>query len=164
VTNACFQHHERWNGSGYPMGLKGDAIYEYAQIISIADVYDRLIVGMPHRRPTPVYYAAAILNKAAGEYFNPAIVAKFNQNVVIYPMGKTVRLNNWQSGLILGVDIKNKTTPTVRIISSEDGHGVNQLIELDLLKNPGIFMVDFEDLYSSYTKAYADAHVYHSKW
>ncbi|MDF2572315.1 MAG: hypothetical protein K0R55_3919, partial [Sporomusa sp.] len=36
VVNACFQHHERWDGSGYPMGLKGDTISEYAQIISIA--------------------------------------------------------------------------------------------------------------------------------
>ncbi|WP_425060224.1 hypothetical protein SCACP_08970 [Sporomusa carbonis] len=164
VVNACFQHHERWNGSGYPMGLKGDAISEYAQIIGIADVYDRLIAGVPYRLPTPVYYAVAILNKAAGEYFNPAIVDKFNQNVAIYPMGKIVRLNNRQSGLILGVGIHNKTTPIVRIISSQDGNHINQLVELDLMKNPELFIVDFEELYSGYTQAYVDrAHIYHTK-
>ncbi|SDE88493.1 HD-GYP domain-containing protein [Sporomusa acidovorans] len=156
VVNACFQHHERWNGSGYPMGLAGDTISEYAQIVSIADVYDRLIAGMPHRRPTPVYYAAAILNKAAGEYFNPALVEKFNQNVAIYPMGKTVRLNNRQSGLILGVGVKSVNTPVVRIIASEDGSQVNQLVELDLVKNPGLFIVDFEEIYAGHIQAYAD--------
>jgi len=156
IVNACFQHHERWNGSGYPMGLAGDTISEYAQIISIADVYDRLIAGMPHRRPTPVYYAAAILNKAAGEYFNPEIVDKFNQNVAIYPMGRTVRLNNRQSGLILGVGIKSKNTPVVRIISSEDGTEVNKLVELDLEKNPGLFIVDFEEVYAGHVQAYTE--------
>ena len=156
IINACFQHHERWNGSGYPMGIAGDAICEYAQIISIADVYDRLIAGMPHRRPTPVYYAAAILSKAAGEYFNPEMVDKFNQNVAIYPIGKTVRLNNRQSGLILGVGIKSKNTPVVRIISSEDGSEVNKLVELDLEKNPGLFIVEFEDVYAGHVQAYSE--------
>lgn len=156
VVNACFQHHERWNGSGYPMGIKGDAISEYAQIISIADVYDRLIVGLPHRLPTPVYYAVAILNKAAGEYFNPALVDKFNQNVAVYPMGKAVRLNNQQSGVILGVGIKNKTTPIVRITADQDGRPVNQPVELDLLKNPELFIVDFDDRYFDHVQAYAN--------
>ena len=156
VIKACFEHHERWNGSGYPMGLEGDTISEYAQIISIADVYDRLIAGMPHRLPTPVYYAVAILNKAAGEYFNPAIVDTFNQNVAIYPIGKTVRLNNQEIGVILGVGIKNKTTPVVRITYDRNGNPSNQAIELDLIKNPDLFIVDFEDPYFSYEKAYAD--------
>ncbi|WP_237769571.1 HD-GYP domain-containing protein [Pelosinus fermentans] len=156
VLNACFQHHERWNGSGYPMGLKGNSISEYAQIISIADVYERLIVGMPHRLPTPVYYAAAILSKAAGEYFNPVIVGKFNQSVAIYPIGKTVRLNNQQSGVILGVDLKNKTTPVVRITSSEDGQNIDQIVELDLMKSPELFIVDFEDVTPNYSQVRAD--------
>ncbi len=144
IVNACFQHHERWDGSGYPMGLKGDKISEYAQIISIADVYDRLIAGTPYRRPTPVYYAVAILNKAAGQYFNPAIVEKFNENIAIYPIGTTVRLNNNLIGVIIDVDKNSKTTPIVRIMSGEDSTKVNQLVELDLSKNPELFIVDFE--------------------
>ncbi|MDF2633686.1 MAG: metal dependent phosphohydrolase [Pelosinus sp.] len=163
VLNACFQHHERWNGSGYPMGLKGNAISEYAQIISVADVYERLIVGMPHRLPTPVYYAAAILNKAAGEYFNPVIVDKFNQNVVIYPIGKTVRLNNQQRGVILGVDVRNKTTPIIRITSSQDENDINKILELDLLKTPELFILNFEE-FSSHSQIYADrAYISHIK-
>ena len=154
VLTACFQHHERWNGSGYPMGMKRDEISEYAQIIGIADVYERLIVGMPHRLPTPVYFATAILNKAAGEYFNPAIIEKFNQNIAIYPIGKTVRLSNEQSGTILGVDMKNKNSPVVRIASDQEEN--RQVVELDLLKNPGLFIVDFEELPPSYSQVYAD--------
>ncbi|MBU2700024.1 HD-GYP domain-containing protein (c-di-GMP phosphodiesterase class II) [Sporomusaceae bacterium BoRhaA] len=156
VLSACFQHHERWNGSGYPMGLKGDAISQYAQIISIADVYERLIVGMPHRLPTPVYYVTAILNKAAGEYFNPVIIDKFNQNVAIYPIGKRVRLNNQQCGVILGIDIKDKTTPIVRITSSQDDNDINKIIALDLEKAPGLFIVDFEELPLSYSQSCAE--------
>ncbi|WP_371371813.1 HD-GYP domain-containing protein [Sporomusa aerivorans] len=164
IVNACFQHHERWNGSGYPMGLKGDTISAYAQIISIADAYDRLIAGMPHRRPTPIYYAVAILNKASGEYFNPALVEVFTQNVAIYPLGKTVQLSNRQSGLILGVGVKNRTIPVVRITSSQDTSQMNQLVELDLAKNPGLFVVDFEEIYANYAQAYSDqATIFHPK-
>jgi HD-GYP domain-containing protein (c-di-GMP phosphodiesterase class II) len=155
ILNACFQHHERWNGSGYPMGLKGDSISEYAQIISIADVYDRLVAGMPNRLPTPVYYAVSILNKAAGDYFNPSIVDKFNQHVAIYPMGKTVRLSNKQRGLILGVSMKSKTTPVVRLLSGFEGNHSNQIVELDLKKNPELFILDFEEVYFNYFQAYA---------
>ncbi|VBB06714.1 Hypothetical protein LUCI_1950 [Lucifera butyrica] len=149
VVNACFQHHERWDGSGYPLGIKGGAISEYAQIISIADVYDRLTAGTPYRRPTPVYYAVAILNKAAGQYFNPAIVEKFNENIALYPIGTTVRLNNNQTAVILDVDKNCKTTPIVRIVSGEDRTKVNQLLELDLRKNPQLFIVDFEEITTS---------------
>ncbi|SDM34813.1 HD-GYP domain, c-di-GMP phosphodiesterase class II (or its inactivated variant) [Dendrosporobacter quercicolus] len=162
VINACFQHHERWNGSGYPMGIAGNAISEYAQIIGIADVYDRLIVGLPHRLATPVYYAVAILNKAAGQYFNPAMIEKFNQSIAIYPMGKAVRLNNQQCGVILGVSLKNKNTPVVRIIA--DDHLNRPPLELDLSKNPELFIIDFEERNFSYTQNYADqAYVVHTK-
>lgn len=143
VVNACFQHHERWDGSGYPMGLTGSVISEYAQIIGIADVYDRLTVGTPYRKPTPVYYAVAILNKAAGQYFNPDMVAKFTENIAVYPIGTTVKLNNNQIGVIIDVNKNSKTTPIVRIMSSEDSQMVNQLVELDLKENPEVFIVDF---------------------
>lgn len=143
VVNACFQHHERWDGSGYPMGLEGEVISEYAQIISIADVYDRLTAGTPYRRPTPVYYVVAILNKAAGQYFNPTLVQKFTENIAIYPIGTTVKLNNNQIGVIIDVSKGNKSTPIVRIMSSEDSSKVNQLVELNLTENPDLFIVDF---------------------
>ena len=146
IIDACFQHHERWDGSGYPMGLIGDKISEYAQIISIADVYDRLTAGTPYRRPTPVYYAVAILNKAANKYFNPAIVEKFNENIAIYPIGTMVKLNNNQMGVIVDAQKDSKTTPIVRIMSGEDSTKLNQLLELDLRKNPELFIVEFEEI------------------
>lgn len=144
VINACFQHHERWDGSGYPMGIAGEVIHEYAQIISIADVYDRLITGLPHRKPTPVYYAAAILNKAAGTYFNPEIVAHFTKSIAVYPVGLTVKLDNNQIGVILEMTGPHKTIPVVRILADEDSTQLNQLLELDLTKNPERFILDFE--------------------
>jgi HD-GYP domain-containing protein (c-di-GMP phosphodiesterase class II) len=146
IVNACFQHHERWDGSGYPLRLTGDAISIYAQIISIADVYDRLIAGTPHRRPTPVYYAVAILNKAAGQYFNPHLIEKFNENIVVYPVGTTVKLSSNQIGVVLDAEQANRTTPIIRIVASEDNSKINQLVELDLKKNPELFIVDFENI------------------
>ena len=124
---------------------------------------DKKLLEMKAKRENLRLQAVAILNKAAGEYFNPAIVDKFNQNVAIYPMGKTVRLSNEQTGMILGVGINSKTTPVVRILSSPEGHHINRIVELDLRKNSDLFIVDFEELYSSYAQAYAASYIYQPK-
>jgi len=70
-------HHEWFDGSGYPDGLKGEEIPLGARILAVADVYDALLCDRPHRRAFPATEAAEILDKAAGTQFDPEIVAAF---------------------------------------------------------------------------------------
>ena len=70
-------HHEKWDGSGYPRGLAGEAIPLSARIVAIADVFDALTTRRPYKEPWPVQDALDHIAAQAGKQFDPALVALF---------------------------------------------------------------------------------------
>jgi HD-GYP domain-containing protein (c-di-GMP phosphodiesterase class II) len=70
-------HHEKWDGSGYPRGLKGQEIPLAARIFAVADVFDALCSKRPYKEPLPLDAAMAILEKDTGSHFDPAVMAVF---------------------------------------------------------------------------------------
>jgi len=70
-------HHERWDGKGYPDGLKAEEIPLGARIVAIADVYQALISNRPYRKAFPKKEALKIINEASGKQFDPKIVNIF---------------------------------------------------------------------------------------
>lgn len=84
------QHHEMWNGRGYPLGLIGDEIDINARIFAVADTYDAITSDRVYRAAQSYETAAAELDKFAGEQFDPAVVAAFHR----VPPGDWNRLRN----------------------------------------------------------------------
>jgi len=72
-----YAHHERWDGSGYPRGLKGSEIPLSARIFAVVDVYDALTSDRPYRKAWPREKALAYLQEQAGKQFDPEVVAAF---------------------------------------------------------------------------------------
>ena len=70
-------HHERWNGSGYPQGLKGEEIPLPARIFAVADVYDALTSNRPYRSGWPREKALSYIREQSGNYFDPKVVDIF---------------------------------------------------------------------------------------
>ena len=70
-------HHEKWNGSGYPNELKGEDIPRVGRIVAIADVFDALTSERPYKKAWSVEDAVALLEKEAGEHFDPKLVPLF---------------------------------------------------------------------------------------
>ena len=70
-------HHEKWDGSGYPRGLAGEAIPLSARIVAIADVFDALTTRRPYKEPWPVHEAMDHITAQAGQHFDPALVPLF---------------------------------------------------------------------------------------
>jgi len=70
-------HHERWDGAGYPWGLRGKAIPLAARIFAVADAFDALTNDRPYRRARSVAAAITEIQDAAGSQFDPAVVAAF---------------------------------------------------------------------------------------
>ncbi len=70
-------HHERWDGSGFPNGLQGEAIPLAARIFAVADVWDELCAGHPRRAPWQPAQVQAYLRAQAGKWFDPAVVDTF---------------------------------------------------------------------------------------
>ena len=71
-------HHEKWDGTGYPDGLKGDEIPIEGQITSVCDVFDALTSARPYKQAWPVDKAVEFINDAVGSQFSPDIVRHFN--------------------------------------------------------------------------------------
>jgi putative two-component system response regulator len=70
-------HHERWDGRGYPHGLKAEAIPIAARVVAVADVFDALTTRRPYKEPMPLEDARAYLAEDQGKQFDPACVAAF---------------------------------------------------------------------------------------
>jgi putative two-component system response regulator len=75
----AYSHHEKWDGTGYPQGLRGDEIPVAARLVALADVYDILISRRAHKPPMPHREAAEIVVTAKGTHFDPDVVDAFVQ-------------------------------------------------------------------------------------
>jgi HD-GYP domain-containing protein (c-di-GMP phosphodiesterase class II) len=141
-AHCAFQHHERYDGSGYPRSLANSEIHQFAQIVALADVYDALTSDVAYRQAVPVYEALAIITKAAGTYFDPKLVEHFAGNIAPYPIGSVVRLSNNHIGVVVDMSYESKTKPVVRVIADEQKRRMNKIVEIDLAKNSSLYIAD----------------------
>jgi putative two-component system response regulator len=72
-------HHEKWNGTGYPWGLKGRNIPLEGRLMAIADVYDALISVRPYKAPICHEEACKIIEDSAGTHFDPVLIEIFRR-------------------------------------------------------------------------------------
>ena len=70
-------HHEKWDGSGYPQGLRGDAIPIPARLMALADVFDALTCKRHYKKAFPLEQAVALLVEGRGTHFDPDVVDAF---------------------------------------------------------------------------------------
>ena len=70
-------HHEKWDGTGYPRGLEGEAIPQAARIFAVADVFDALCSKRPYKAPMDFNSVMDILEKDTGTHFDPSVMAVF---------------------------------------------------------------------------------------
>ena len=77
ALNIPFCHHEKWDGSGYPLGLKGKKIPLSARIFAVVDVYDALTNDRPYRKAWSQEKAIEHIKTGAGSHFDPEVVAAF---------------------------------------------------------------------------------------
>jgi putative two-component system response regulator len=70
-------HHERWDGTGYPNGLAGEAIPLVGRIAAVCDVFDALLSSRPYKEPWPLERALAEIESSSGSHFDPAVVEAF---------------------------------------------------------------------------------------
>jgi HD-GYP domain-containing protein (c-di-GMP phosphodiesterase class II) len=75
------QHHERFDGKGYPKGLAGEAIHPAARIMALADAFDAMVSDRPYRKGMPLGKVRGIIQEEAGRQFDPEVVAAFERVV-----------------------------------------------------------------------------------
>ncbi|QAY66890.1 HD-GYP domain-containing protein [Paenibacillus protaetiae] len=131
-AHCALQHHERFNGSGYPRGLKEDEIHTYAQIVGLADTYDAMTSPRPHRRRYSPAEAIEYLFAAGNTFFDFELIKLFCRHISIYPISTTLLLSTGQIGVVSANNELALHRPRVRIIMEANGTLPKEPYELEL--------------------------------
>ncbi len=116
-------HHEKFDGSGYPHRKKGADISLFGRVCAVADVYDALASKRPYRGAIPPCECVEYILGGSGTLFDPCVVNIFSQRIAPYPVGTSVRLSNGWVGLVVENYVSYSLRPRVRIYQ-QDGHDV----------------------------------------
>ncbi|KMQ52538.1 metal dependent phosphohydrolase [Chitinispirillum alkaliphilum] len=107
------QHHERWNGGGYPEGISKENIMVPAMICALSDTYDNLTTKTENRRECLPQEAMALIFQGVDEEYPPYMVDAFIRLMGIYPVGSFVKLKSGEVGMVVKNDHNNLMAPVV---------------------------------------------------
>ena len=143
-------HHERWDGSGYPEGLKEQQIHELARIAAVADVYDAVTSERPHSPAQPAHVGVRIVREGRGTLFDPEVVDMFSRIVAPFPPGDPIELSDGRAGVVASVPPNDLDRPVVRVIGDGDPY------DLALAEHPALGIAGWEDMRTSRVAASSD--------
>lgn len=115
VCEAVLYHHERFNGSGYPEGLKGKAIPLYARIIAVADVFDALTSDKVYSGKISPFLAADIIKSMSFDELDPEVANLFLKKISEFYVGNKVLLSTGEEGEIVYLNKFDLTKPLVKV-------------------------------------------------
>jgi putative nucleotidyltransferase with HDIG domain len=134
VTSIVLQHHERYDGNGYPNGLKNDRIHQMAKIISICDIFEALTSDRPYRQKFEKNESIEYLLRAGENNYSPEIIQGLVNSISIYPFGKWVKLSTGEIGVIGNQEEENilNYRPVVIVYIGVDGNQLEIPVPIDL--------------------------------
>ena len=144
-AHCALQHHERLDGSGYPRGIKGDEIHDFAQWIGLVDSYDAMTSHRPYRPAMLPHQAMEILFTGAGTLFDMEKIRAFRDKVAIYPLGITVRLHTGEIGVVVDINTSSPHRPVVRVLQDAEGREIDEPYEIDLSKHLSVMITGVND-------------------
>lgn len=124
------QHHERYDGSGYPHKKKGKNIHKFGRIVAIADVYDALTSDRPYRRALSPSEALEYIMAGGSTQFDFDMVKTFAQIIVPYPEGTLVALSTGEFAVVEEIFQNYPLRPKVKIIKSNIPERLNSIVNL----------------------------------
>ena len=136
VLSMIESHHERYDGSGYPEGLKGPSTPVFAPIAGIVDFYDAMITPRPYASPVSAYDAMRELHKRANGEFQAEMVDHFVQAVGMFPNGALVELSTGEVAIVVEQNWARRLRPKVMVILDANKDPIDKLTTLDLRERP----------------------------
>jgi len=142
VGRVILQEHERWGGSGYPNQLTGDQIDEMALIIGLADVFDALMNSRPYRSGVSPHRAIRALLVNGKTMFPYHLLKALVDQLSIYPLGTTVRLNTGETGVVSQLNWRYPLRPILQVLQQAASGHVPVSKTVDLRTETSIHIVE----------------------
>ena len=136
VVDMISNHHERFDGSGYPQKQRGTEIPLYARIAGIADTFDAITQERGYAPAISAHTALRYLNGQRGAKFDDALLQEFIHAMGIYPTGTWVELLDGSIGMVCAQDENWPLTPCVAIMTSQQGGRMDPQLVLASRRNP----------------------------
>jgi HD-GYP domain-containing protein (c-di-GMP phosphodiesterase class II) len=133
-VHGVLMHHEREDGSGYPQGLKGESIVEFAKIIAVADVFDAMTSDKAYSYKANPFDVFEYLDTEARDKMNPRVISAFLQNAAECYVGDVFFLNNGQQCEIIHINPAKVSKPIVRIsdmyvdLSKDENYKIEKIV------------------------------------
>lgn len=142
VNLIALQHHERWDGKGYPNSLMGPAIDIGARIVSVADAFEAMVSKKSYRNSMLGNQAIKNLMADNASRFDPTVIGVFTKIMGIYPIGSIVQLNNGSIARVMKVHTEAPLRPVVQMLMDEKGNvfGSRDVVTVDLLTERTLFI------------------------
>lgn len=134
IREVALNHHERCDGSGYPVGLTGDKIPDFAKIVMIADVYDAMTAGRVYREPICPFDVIQKFENDGLYLYEASYIMTFLKNIANTYNHSAVRLDDGREGEIIMINNLNLSRPVVRVgeeyidLSKEKGYKIKTII------------------------------------
>jgi HD-GYP domain-containing protein (c-di-GMP phosphodiesterase class II) len=111
------QHHERYDGTGYPFSIEGNKISMFGKIIAASDVYDALVSSRPYRKAVLPSEAMEYIMGGSGSYFDALIVNTFTQRIAPYPVGTCVLMSDGRCGIVVENYYNCCLRPKIKVVA-----------------------------------------------
>jgi HD-GYP domain-containing protein (c-di-GMP phosphodiesterase class II) len=142
VAIIAYQHHERWDGQGYPKKAVAQQIDIRARIVAVADAFEAMVSEKPYRTSMEGSQAVRVLYADNGRRFDPEVLKAFIRTMGIYPIGSFVLLNNNAIGRVLSVDGSVPLRPQLEILIDDRNQvykpGEGKIV--DLIQDKDLFI------------------------
>lgn len=114
ILKGILMHHEREDGSGYPFGVKGPQIHDFAKIVAVADIYDAMTSNRAYRGKESPFEVFELMENDSFGILDPKVTSTFLSNIASYYIGDFVKLNTGDIGEIVYINPSHISQPIIK--------------------------------------------------
>lgn len=138
VAQLAVLHHERHDGTGYPRGLKGEAIPTIGAIAGLVDTFCALTAQRTYADALAPSRALGMMHKWRGQTFHPTLIEDFIRCIGVFPVGSVVALNSGEVGVVIAQNTVKRLQPRIMVVRDAEGNPLRPQKLLDLARAPKV--------------------------
>ena len=130
VAKAILTHHEKEDGSGYPMGLTGNKLNLYSKVITVSDIFDAMTANRSYKSKDTPFKVFELMQHGSFGLLDPIVLNVFLDNITTYYLGAKVLLNTGESGVVIFMNKANLSRPVVQVDDRYIDTSVSKIVRI----------------------------------